>query len=159
MRVVVDAAAIALPQEAVPGGDGKAAVHRRCIQGRQHLIDLLTTGERRGALQKHQLRRQWPIHGELLKGMQQGRLGAGGVPGQMLRTPHHLRSMAAGRGGNGVVVSADHHPADPGAGQGRLDAPAHQRNALHLLQVLAGDALRPAAGGNQGQGSGSGRHR
>ena len=26
--------------------------------------------------------------------MEQGRLGVGGVPGQMLRTPHHLRSMA-----------------------------------------------------------------
>ena len=56
LRVMVDAAAIAPPEEAVPGGDGKAAVHRRCIQGRQHLIDLLTAGERRGALQKHQLR-------------------------------------------------------------------------------------------------------
>ena len=83
--------------------------------------------------------------------MQQGRFRAGGVTGDDGWTHHHLGAMLPGCAGDGVVIGAHHHPLHPAAGPCRLDAPSHQRNASHLLEVLAGDSLGSTTGGDQGQ--------
>ena len=131
----------------MPRGHGKAAVDARGVKGGQHLLDLGAVGEGRGALQKHQAFRQGLLLVQHLQGMEQGGFRAGGVAGDGRRPSHDIGSVGLGRRGDGVVVGADHHLADAGAGLGRRHGSTDQGYASDGLQILPRDALgAPAAG-------------
>ena len=55
LRVMVNALTVGAPEKPMPGGNGKTAVDARGVQRRQNPVDLGAMGERRGALQKHQV--------------------------------------------------------------------------------------------------------
>ena len=121
------------------------------FEGGQDRIDLGACREGGGALQEHQLRFQRSLLFQDVEGMQQRRFRTGRIACDGGRAPNHAGTLGFGGCSNGVIVGAHHHPAHVVAGLSGTDAAADQGQTAHLFQVLAWNALRTTAGGDQGQ--------
>lgn len=140
------------PDEAVEGGHGHGRVSAVLHDRGGHAVDVLGGDERAGALdEQHHVR---AASGHRLVGVhrvQDRGLAGRGVPGDGGRAQDDLGAGGAGRVGDGGIVGGDHDVGDePGLAAG-LHGAGDQRHAPDRGEVLAGYALRAAAGGNDGQ--------
>ena len=72
LRVMVDAPAVCMPEEAMPGGDSEAAVDAWIVQRGKDLINLASMREGRRALEKHQFLGQRFLLFQNLQGVKKG---------------------------------------------------------------------------------------
>ena len=108
---------------------------------------------RRGGLQQHHRVQLRTVTLDDVHGVQDGRLGGGGVAGELGRAVDHARAVRAGHGCDLGVLGGDgdDHLAVSAGLEGLGDGPGDQRFASHGQEVLAGDALGAPAGGDHGQ--------
>ena len=97
------------------------------------------------------------LEDDLVGGVDQRRLGARRIRRQVGALADHVGPEPFGAAGD-VVVGGDHDPVDRQRGARLLDGVGEQRFAAQGCQVLAGDALRAAAGGEQGEDAPGVRH-
>lgn len=69
---------------------------------------------------------------------------------ELVRSPErHLDAEPLGHSGDVDVVGGEHDAVDPPARECRLRGVGEERSARELEEVLPGDSLRPAAGGDE----------
>lgn len=139
------------PQEAVERGHGHRRVGAALGDRGGHPVDVLPGEEGAGALHE-----QDDVHAGAVQrlvgvqGVQHGRLGGGGVPGEV-RGPQHDLGARLPRGlGDGRVVGGDDHVRDVPGGAALPYGAGHQGHAADGGEVLGGDALGAAACGDHG---------
>src|SRR5699024_10593157 len=133
------------PQEGVVLDRGEHDIGLIVFDRAHRVLDGGGVDERRGALHED---RDVVVLVEGRQGMDERGFAGGGVAGDLCGTVGDLGAGAQGFGGDALVVGRDDHAVDAGAGLRGVDGGGEQGDAGYLRQVLRGDGLGPASGGD-----------
>src|SRR5690606_5951276 len=133
------------PEEAVERGDGDGRVGAVLDHRGGDRVDVLAAQERAGALHEQHHVHRGAVRGLVgVQGVQDGRLGGGGVAGEGGGPWDDLRAGLPGHVGDVPVVGGDDDVRDVPGGPAGAHRAGHQRDAADGGEVLRGHTLGAA---------------